>query len=102
MSYTKKYALIGYSFYLHLFIHEEYSVNADVSYLRNQAYYLVEKIQQRKALIHNTLNDLRMNLTRSQEAGFLRDFIEYFVCTRHFINKETETQGIFMLKKITE
>lgn len=65
MSYTKKYALIGYSFYLHLFIHEEYSVNADVSYLRNQAYYLAEKIQQRKALIHNTLNDLRMNLTRS-------------------------------------
>ena len=64
MSYTKKYALIGYSFYLHLFIHEEYSVNADVSYLRNQA-YLVEKIQQRKALIHNTLNDLRINLTRS-------------------------------------
>ena len=54
MSYTKKYALIGYS----------YSVNADVSYLRNQA-YLVEKIQQRKALIHNTLNDLRINLTRS-------------------------------------
>lgn len=64
MSYTKKYALIGYSFYLYLFIHEEYSVNADVSYLRNQA-YLVEKIQQRKALIHNTLNDLRINLTRS-------------------------------------
>ena len=64
MSYTKKYALIGYSFYLHLFIHEEYSVNADMSYLRNQA-YLVEKIQQRKAIIHNTLNDLRINLTRS-------------------------------------
>ena len=44
MSYTKTCALIGYSFYLHLFMHEEYSVNATVSYLRNQV-YLVEKLQ---------------------------------------------------------